>query len=256
MPRSRKSYVRRPVKRLRTRTTRSLRRPRRVTAKDNQIFAPLQPGFTRAAGMYGRFGPGPTLTGQVEQKFRDASISLTSAGYGCSDSAGTGGIVYNISTGGTASDRIGAQIVVTQLLLAGYVTLPASTIAWADDFWIYVILDTQCNGEWSVPGDVFIHSGPMGSKQFNLENSNRFRILKVLHSHLESKPVWTGAAVYLGGDSKFLSCEISCNIPIIYANNTGGAITDVKQNNISLIWGSSQGVCTFLGNMRVRYTDM
>lgn len=217
-------------------------------------LAPIVPGYTRRVGNYGRFGTGRGRYSQIELKKHDLALTLgptASAGV-ASVSPATGNLTCNIPQGMDATgNRIGRKIIVKSIQLKlGFVLAAGATPS--DSFFVYLIQDTQCNGALPVAADFFVATGGMGVQLRNLDNGRRFKVLKKFVADLQSD---AGVAGAYDGAIQHQECYIKCNIPIEYGGTTG-VITEVKTNNLFMVYGSPNGISVCSGNARIRFTDL
>jgi len=200
--------------------------------------------------MYGRFGTGRSNNAQIEKKFYDTTLALPAGGLQASVSQATGQINLTMAQGTGASARIGQKIIIKSIQVKLTATLPAGAVD-ADTMHVWLIQDSQCNGANAASTTVFDNVGPVGSQLRNIENGQRFRILKHFVFNLNAD---AGVAAAFGGDEQQQECFIKCNIPIVY-NGAAGAIAEIRSNNLFMVWGSTLVTATVAGRARIRYTD-
>lgn len=225
----RRSFAKSSASRARSRTLRSLR------------------GYTRTSGYYGRFAGTGT-----ELKFFDTSKALTTV-------AATGTILddslNHIAQGTGESDRIGRKCTLKSINLHGLLQLPAATAAVnTDDVVRFIVfLDKQCNGAAAGVTDI-LETNDFFSFN-NLANKSRFRILcdKKLTINAQGATATAGAYTY-GEQRKGFNLYLRCNLPLEF-DNTTGAITELRSNNIGVLAISNQGTARIQYTSRVRYAD-
>jgi len=231
--------------------SRSYSAPARTARYARRSFVPRAiPGYTRTAGMYGRFGVGVSQSGQIEKKFYDSALVLAASAGIASVSQATGAICLTLPQGTTASARIGQKIMIKSIQLKMSFFLPAGATA-SDIYHCYLILDTQTNGAHAGILDVFDAPGVIGEEMRNIANGDRFKILKHFNIRLDAS---AGVAAAFSGDSQQDDFYLKCNIPVTY-NSTAGAIAEIKANSLFMCYGSVQGIANATGTARIRYTD-
>ncbi len=122
----------------------------------------------------------------------------------------------------------------------------------ADNYRIIIYVDKQANGAAATASDIL--QTPVSFEAFrNLENSQRFRVLK-------DKRIAFGSRSTIGAASarNVLSSAINikCRCPIEFSGATGGLI-EIRSNNIGVLIVSraSAPSCTINYVSRIRYTD-
>jgi len=205
------------------------------------------PGYTRKVGFYGRFnrkaGAGPS----EEKKFFDTSLIFN---FDLTGEIPLGGQLCLIPQGDTESTRDGRKAIIKSIQIRGIVGFaPGVTVNSAATAFMYLVLDTQCNGAAAGITDVFTSSN-MATNLLQLNNSGRFRILKRWVWPLNSM---AGVSTLYGPIEKSLEFYKKCNIPIDW-NSTTGALTEIRSNNIFIMAGSTQDdLPTFGGVCRLRF---
>lgn len=186
-----------------------------------------------------------------EKKFFDTALAFSFDATG--EVPATGQLVL-IPQGVTEQSRVGRACVIKSLQLrihAGFA--PAAAATASTNAWIYVVQDTQANGAAAAITDV-LTSNNMSTGLLNLDNSQRFRILKKLKMTFNPGAGVTTAYNNVNVDKE---CFLKLNIPIDYSSTTG-AITEIRSNNIFLLAGTdttSDDTVVLDGNARVRFTD-
>lgn len=206
---------------------------------------PFKPGKNRTEGFYGRFNkPGGEL------KFLDTAISVAPI-----DS--TYEVIQNclnvIPQGATESQRIGRKVVVKSIQMRHICTyVPAADTQGSTGIVVCLVLDKQANG--AAPGitDIFTTNSAV-TAMINLANSERFVVLKRFAFTMAAQAGVQGAfarADYLIDYYKKL------DIPLEF-DQTSGALTTVKSNNLLLVAGSTglDDVVLLSGTTRIRYAD-
>jgi len=199
----------------------------------------VYPGFTRAAGYYGR----------PELKFFDTTVTSTGV-------SATGTILSTslnlIPEGTTESNRIGRKCLVTSVSLIGSIELPGALIAAHGDatdivrFIVYV--DKQCNGATATVADLLENA--TFRSHYNLANESRFRILSDTSRSLNAN---------VFGSTNFGDFEIplkykkKLKVPVEF-DSTTGALTEVRSNNIGVLAISRFGLAAITYDARVRFS--
>lgn len=214
--------------------TRAVRRENLMSSRRFAFAAPLRRG--------------PRLTVQ-EKKYFDTTLSFLFDATG--EVPATGQLAL-IPQGDTAVTRDGRECIIKSIQIRGNMTFtPAAAATAAGNTHLWLILDTQCNKAAAAVTDVFTGTA-MPVALLNLDNSNRFRIIKHwVHT-------WTsqaGVTTAYNDQSKTFEYFKRCNIKMTY-NSTAGAITEITQNNLFLIAGSSANIddlVTMAGVCRLRF---
>jgi len=193
----------------------------------------IVPGFTRLSGQYGRYGRRAIQSGfQPELKFFDTALSFTVDTTG--EVPATGQLTL-IPQGDTESTRDGRLAYIKSIQIRANLDWAPSTAAdAAAAVFIYVILDTQCNGAAAGATDVFTSTN-FGSAMLNLNNSSRFRIIKKFYLNFEPG---AGVSAAYNVMHKNIDWYKRCNIKVDW-NSTAGAITEIRSNNIFLMAGAA-----------------
>lgn len=183
-----------------------------------------------------------------ELKFFDTSAAFT---YDATGEVPAGGQWSLIPQGDTSSTRDGRQALVKSIEYHGLITGPSTAAAAGAAHWMFVILDTQCNGAAAAVLDVFTSTN-LAVALRNLNNSKRF---KILHKEVIA-PSWVGREANANAQTLVwpVMFHIPCNIMLTF-NSTAGAITELTENNIFIIAGSSavDDEYTNTGTARLRF---
>jgi len=217
----------------------------------------FRPGFDRTGGGYKRALYNPNAD-KAEIKNYDVlnTIALVFGNPLAVSTGATSGACLDLLTQGVGENqRIGRKICVKNIHYRGNVEyIPqVGSEAW-DRAVIMIILDTQCNGAFPAnpPTDVFSSTNP-SAFLLNLDNSNRFRVLKSW-SHDFNATVQDVGGATLANQIAHVDLYVPMNMEVVYSANTG-AIAELRDNNIFLAFGSANGLCQFGGSSRVRFTD-
>lgn len=190
--------------------------------------AAVVPGVTRTGGVWNRFGN--------EEKWLDTALTGTIDLTG--EIPAAGGQICLIPQGDGPSARDGNKCVVTSVY--GRFDFQIFTQVAANltntNVWIYLVLDTQANGAAAAVTDVFT-SANLWECFRNLNNSERFKILK--KKKIEFNPAIAGVtgSVLNGPMAKHVEIYKKCNIPLVFSSSTG-ALSEIRSNNIFWIWGT------------------
>lgn len=166
-------------------------------------------------------------------------------------------LFVGIVQGTTASTRIANRIIVKSI--SGRIILQMDSAnanaPGAFQYRVAFVQDKQCNGAIPAATDVFTQDDSTSPQ--NLVNTpNRFRILKKFEGVIPALPGW-GTGTFTLNNYRELKVNIKCDIPIEYSGVTG-TITDVRTNNVFMIFAANQVVngshmSTFY--LRTRYED-
>lgn len=223
-----------------------LSRPGRALARSAAaIRSMVVPGYTRTGGYYGRYNRTPA---DGEVKFFDTGVSFT---FDATGEVPANGQLSLIPQGDTESTRDGRKAVIKSIQLRGnLIYAPGAGATAATTVYLYIILDTQCNGAAAAVTDVFTSSA-MGTNFINLANSGRFRIIKKLSYTFNPS---AGATTAYNDEIRKVEYFKRCNIPMQWSSTTG-AITEIRSNNIFLMAGStnSDDAVTASLNARLRF---
>lgn len=203
----------------------------------------MRSGYTRTGGYYGRFtGNNP------EKKFFDTALSFL---FDTTGEVPATGQLCLIPQGDTESTRDGRECRIKSIQIrATLIFTPAAAATASTSVWLYVILDTQCNGAAAAVTDVFSEN-TLHKAMINLANSKRFRILKRFRYTFNSP---AGATTAYNTVTKHIDWFKKCDIPMVFSS-TSGAITEIRTNNVFLMAGSdvSDDTVSCGGNCRLRF---
>lgn len=206
-------------------------------------------GTFRRAGFYQRYGRQALDAGfKPEKKFFDTALGFT---FDTTGEVPASGQLTLIPQGDTESTRDGRLALIKSIQIRGTLTFaPGAAATAATVAYLYLILDTQCNGAAAAITDVFTSNG-MGDNLLQLNNSGRFRILKKW-----VVPFNSSAGVTTAYNNVIVPIEYfkACNIKVDW-NSTAGAITEIRSNNLFLMAGAvgSDDTVTMAGNCRLRF---
>lgn len=237
-------------RRLLTTRARKARAAQLTYARQTQV-APMDtvPG----PGYYGRFGTRAARRQSVTQelKFFDTALSFN---FDATGEVPASGQLCLIPQGDTESTRDGRQAIIKSIQIRlNLLYDPQAAIQACPSVFLYLVLDTQCNGAAAANTDVFT-SADLSVALLQLNNSKRFRILKKWNYIMQPTAAYYNAAAFAQPVRRTISFYKRCNIPIDW-NSTAGAITEIRTNNIFLMAGSIGGDDTVgaLGTARLRF---
>lgn len=212
----------------------------------NANYPRVVPGYTRTVGAYGRANPrGPLL----EKKFLDTSIVN-----GSDCSAGTVLNTLNaVPQGTTDQTRIGNKITIKNINLHGFASMDDMTTGVFQDGILRVILyiDKQANGATAAVTDI-LKTAALASFR-NMDQVDRFTILK---DKTFLVPVRCTNALHTNQGYRPWKMNLKCNIPVHFSSTTG-AITEIRSNNIGLLYITDSAVTNpaFVGTARIKFLD-
>lgn len=246
----------------RRRMPKRYRRPERYRRRTKRA---RRSGTSRSnVGQYRRFtAPGKlgpdlkyiNLTSATATTLGSVTPKLVKWGLGADGSAGAAthsSLVDQIAVGSGAQQRSNQKIVITSIQVNGTINGTTNNDAQIGSLWL--VLDTQCNGEVMDPTDLWHTQTSAGSNLAllrNLGNSQRFKILKTFDFDLTNKTIG-------GQEKRHFKYYQKVNIPVEYSPTASGAgaITDLKSNNLSFFiqTADNQNV-VFHVQARLRFRD-
>lgn len=206
----------------------------------------FRPGYSRTGGYYGRFGGGGMGR---ELKFHDVDFSNSVV-----SAIGKIEQLLEIKQGTTESERIGRKCTIKTIGLRVIAKLPPVTVQAnsSDTLRFMLILDKQTNGAPATPSEVLQTADILEYK--NVANSTRFEIIW-------DKSITINAQAGAGNGTtdndtfemqQWLYYFKKVHIPIEY-NNTLGAITEIRSNNLFLLQFSEKGLIQTRTKARIRF---
>lgn len=206
-------------------------------------------GASRMTGVLASMGKLPGA--RSELKFFDTANTFT---FDTTGEVPATGQLNLIPQGVTESTRVGRLCVLKSIQMRGeYVFSPGASALAATCAYLYIVLDTQCNGAAAAITDV-LTSNVMATAMINLNNSQRFRILKRFVVPLVSSAGVTTAYNQVVVPMDYFK---KLDIPLDFSG-TAGAITEIRSNNVFLLAGTdgqSDDLITFVGTTRLRFGD-
>jgi len=207
-------------------------------------------GRDRTGGYYGRYGPGR----QGELKFFDTTVTQPLI-------SSLGSVVPSltlIAQGVTESERIGRKCTARSIFFRYEINLArtddAANPTPGDTCRILIYQDKQCNGAAATVLDI-LETEDINSHR-NLANQQRFTVLcdklhNINYSTLASETVGFGTQAEVTHSFKWYKKLL---MPIEYSSTTG-AITEIRSNNIGIIFISANGSVGCFGQQRIRFSD-
>jgi len=214
------------------------------------IPRPLQ-GIVRTTGAYRRSAPG-----SVEKKYHDIHRERTDL------NAGVVVQLTEIKQGTGDTERIGNKIIIKNINVRFRFKLN-NAVNRGSAFRMMLVQDLQCNGTEATEADLL--DGyydeadppvfqPPGLQSFrNLDNDERFKVLYDKFTTLNHDLVTSGGASDQA-QSPVKKINKKCNIQINY-NNTTGALSEIRSNNLFLFIFSDLEDGTVIIDARLKYTD-
>ncbi len=207
------------------------------------------PGVDRVGGFYGRYsGRGG------EMKFHD--VDLDDANIAASAITAT---INIIGQGVTESTRVGRKCTIRRIQWRYQISLPEvdalGTPASGDTVRIILYKDKQANGATANATDIL--EAAVWQSFRNLANSGRFDILmdklhNINYMGLASDGAGVVSQAAVIHNYTFFK---NCSIPIEF-DNTTGAITEIRSNNIGVLLLSATQVAAFESGFRLRFSDV
>ncbi len=203
-----------------------------------------QRGFMRKAGYYGRYAKGNPMQ---ESKFKDTLVAINVVA-----TTGERNNISLVAQGDGEGERIGRRFTISSITVRGSVGIPSGTNQLTSDIVkVMVIQDKQCNGVLHTVADV-LGATPTIFSYFNLENKSRFKILASRYYHVNKPMSGDGTTTKSGTYHKYFSIHMKVHIPIEMSAATA-TITNVRSNNISVLYISQIGIADIDFRTRIRF---
>ena len=214
-------------------------------------------GYQRNTGYYGRYGIPATQYGGTELKFFEGDVDIPFV-------SGLGTVVptlNDINQGTGERERIGRKVTIKQIHLRfGATLLQALDQTGPNPSALcrcMVILDTQCNGTLIGAGSVL---QTLDYLSFNrLDNKDRYKILwdkrfalntlSMVQTSADPSP---GTRIAISEVRRYIEFNKRCNIPIEFSGTTG-ILSEIRSNNIVVLWIASSGSIAIDGKVRMRF---
>lgn len=213
------------------------------------------PGFTRTGGFY-KFQPG---VGRGEKKFFDTLVTS-----GAMAVAGTvqSGSINLVNQGNAETNMIGRKITITAINLKGRIEMgeevnaAITNVPGATQYRLAVVLDTQANGAAGTIATLYQNADV--NTFINLENSQRYRVLKEWKGALRAD-VSEGTSGFSHGRAiRYIKWYHKCQIPVEFSPMAGGSrvIGEVRSNNVFVVaFSAGNDVATATWRTRIRFAD-
>ncbi len=201
---------------------------------------PFRPGYDRR-------NVGTLHVTQGEKKFFDTAINLAvGAGAGLVEDS-----LCHVPIGTGPSDRIGRSITIHNINIRGIINFPEHATISADVYRLIVYLDNSANGAAATATDILSEADEKSFR--NLNNNTRFLVLKDTYNSMNALTSDAGSnygqTIHPYEFNWYSREGIKVNF-----NSTAGAIGELKEANIGLLW-LNQGATGFIATSRIRYTD-
>jgi hypothetical protein len=187
-----------------------------------------------------------------EMKYADVGTNTNTSVIDALTIYGDGLLNTPISQGLTGSTRIGRQITLRSFHLKGQITfIPIASDPACINFVMYVVQDNQCCGASATVGDIFANPTTPCQAFINLENSQRFKILRKITCTMVPQAGIVGA---MGTVTCAFDVYKRVNIRICYdTGSTTGNVADMKNKNVFLALGH-QGLAN-AGTVQVKWAN-
>jgi len=161
-----------------------------------------------------------------------------------------------VQPGSGESNRVGKRINLRQIYLCGHVQTD-DPITGTCLFRLFVILDKQANGLAPNAATLFSPALPTSEMMLNMENAQRFVVLKSLTRELTSQSYDATSGEWSVRQVPVEFCWDG-NIPIDFSDADPTVLANVRSNNVLVVAAVSDlgtnTTRTFF-NIRIRYTD-
>ncbi len=180
-------------------------------------------------------------------RFTDSQINIDTAGSMQPQ-------LFVIADGTTAEQRSGNKVTLTQVQATFEFQLPVTTNATetADVIRIILFIDKDPDGALPAVNDL-LQSAVIESYE-SVPNMNRFRILSDRIVTITSMAGGGTAGTNFGRAKKYFRIKRKLNLPVLYSA-TSGLIATVRDNNVFILFISSNGLTTVFYTVRFRYLD-
>ncbi len=207
-------------------------------------------GRDRTAGFYGRF------SGQGEKEYKFFDTTLTST-----DFVSTGQIfdsVCKIAQGTGESQRIGRKLIIRSIEYRWLLQLKqfdaAAVPGNPDSCRLIFYLDKQCNGAVATTLDILRTAALQSNSE--LENQMRFEIIYDKIFNFNYGGIASDGAGVVSASAVLRNYKWSKKlyVPVTYSG-VGGALTDLRSNNIGFLVISNNQRITINGQCRIRFSE-
>ncbi len=214
-------------------------------------------GFQRNSGYYGRYGVPARQYGGTELKFFEGDLDVPFI-------SGLGTVVptlNDIPQGTGERERIGRKCTLKKISLRFGVTLlqaldqtgphPGTLVR------CMVVLDKQCNGTLIGAGSVletldYLSFNRLDQKdRYHILWDKRFAIntLSMVQTSADPSP---GTRIAIAEVRRYIEFNKRINIPIEFSSTTG-VLSEIRSNNLAIIWIASSGSVAVDGKVRIRF---
>ncbi len=224
---------------------------RKTNGGSTRFIPRAQQGYTRTVGNYGRYAPSGG-----ELKFHD--VTVDDAAIAQNGTILNTGSINLIPQGITEITRVGRKCTIKSInwhySLTSAETDGGASATNPDVVRIILYLDKQCNGATATITQL-LRTDFFNSFR-NLTESGRFRILMdKFHTLNCMAGGGNGTASDWAARITQGSFYKKCNIPLEF-NNTTGAITELRSNNLGVLILSKAGSgAIFASSVRLRFSD-
>ncbi len=209
----------------------------------------FRPGKDRTGGFYGRYA-----VGGGELKFHDVDLDDAVIASGGTVTAS----INLIAQGVTEKTRVGRKCTIRSINWRFNISLPErDAIADpepAETVRVIMFQDKQCNG---AAAPILQISEVQNYQTFNnLANAGRFRTLVDRTYDMNAPALASDGAGVVSQTEWNVNGTFfkKCNIPLEF-DNTTGAITELRSNNIGVLLYSRSGIASFESKIRLRFSD-
>lgn len=193
------------------------------------------------------------IVGKAEKKFFDTSIVNVA-------DVSAGAVLNSlclVPQGTTDQTRVGNKITLKNINLRGFASNDDAAAGTLQPGILRVILfvDKQANGATATVTDI-LQSASISSFR-NMDQVDRFVILKdQFYKTVVTVTNSTGTPHSDQGNTLW-KMSVKCNIDVHFSSTTG-AITELKSNNVGLLYVTDQTTCNAatLGTARVKFIDL
>lgn len=209
------------------------------------------PSSSSSSTRYSKIAPSSAELKFLDTSFVDAVVANTASIV--EDS------ICPIVQGYDEDERIGRKVMLKSVTFRYQMTLPevnqAATPSSGDHLRVILYQDKQTNGA-AATASLILESTTNFQSFYNLTDRARFNILYDKTHTLNYMTLTSDAVTKFdqAGRTAAFGTYVKCNVPLEFSGVTGG-LSELRTNNIGILLCSNTGVCGFVGNCRIRYTD-
>lgn len=228
--------------------------PKRLKAANMGTVAATR-GFR---AYYGSRKRGPrSQASNVELKVSDIQVTTYPANL-----TGSFTLLHIPTLGSDYTNRIGRKTIVKSLYIRGYLAIqqaltPASSFSFgAQEARMIIFWDMQPNG--AAPGATDLLNTAQPASQLNLNNRDRFRIIKDKTYTFDPWVTGTLPQIAMNHTISTMKCFKKLNGEVIFNGTNGGTIADINSGALYMFWiGSNAGAfgVSAVLSTRVRFDD-